>query len=120
MDMGFIGPPFTWRKFFSDGHTIWERLDRSFANSDWLLCFRGSTTHHLNSSTSNHSPLLILPDGLESTIPSKLFRFKEIWLVEKGCIDIVQFEWSKHKGSNPASGIVSKIEKCGKALQQWS
>jgi len=34
MDMGFASPPFTWKKFFSDGHNIWERLDRSFANSD--------------------------------------------------------------------------------------
>jgi len=76
--------------------------------------------HHLNSSTSDHSPLLILPDGLESAIPSKLFCFKEKWLVEKGCIDIVQFEWSKHNGFNPANGIFSKIEKCGKVLQQWS
>lgn len=28
MDLGFIGPKFTWCKKFDNGHSIWERLDR--------------------------------------------------------------------------------------------
>ena len=28
MDLGFIGPKFTWCNNFDNGHSIWERLDQ--------------------------------------------------------------------------------------------
>lgn len=34
LDMGYKGHPFTWKKFFSDGRTIVERLDRCLANNE--------------------------------------------------------------------------------------
>lgn len=55
LDMGFTRHPFTWI-FFSDGRTIGERLDRSLVNNEWMIWFGGSTVHHLNCSTSDHSP----------------------------------------------------------------
>ena len=95
IDMGYKGIPFTWKKLYRDGHLIWERLDRSMATSDWLTRFGGSSVHHLTCSTSNHSPLLILPEVLVTTIPKKPFHFEEIWLVEKGCSNTVKSEWGK-------------------------
>ena len=44
--------------------------------------------HHLNCSTSDHSPLWILPEILDPTIQEKPFWFEEMWLAKKGCIDI--------------------------------
>ena len=118
--MVFKGSSFTWEKNFSDGHSIWERLDRSLANNNWLIQFGGSTIHHLNNNTSDHSTLWILADGLEPVNPTKPFCFKEMWLAEKVCSNTIKYEWSKHKISNLATGIVHKIKECGKALQQWS
>ena len=93
--------------FFSrNGDSIWERLDKSFANNDWLICFGGSSVYHLTCNTSNHSPLWILPKTLDITIQDKPFQFKEMWLVEKGCTDTVQSEWNKHRIENNATGIV--------------
>ena len=43
-----------------------------------------------------------------------------MWLAEKGCTNIVQSEWNKHRVDNNAEGIVPKIELCGLALKKWS
>lgn len=85
IDIGFKGKPFTWKKYFRDGQIIWERLDRSLAKNEWLLRFGRSTVHHLTCSTSNHCPLLILPEMVEPANPEKPFRYEEMWLAEKGC-----------------------------------
>lgn len=48
LDLGFIGPQFTWQKHFGDGHSVWERLDWAFANNDWFLKFTRTKKHYLN------------------------------------------------------------------------
>ena len=67
LDLGLSGSQFTWHKHFSNGHSIWERLDRCLANNDWLIKFAGSKVHHLHCSTSDHNPLWIVLDGIETT-----------------------------------------------------
>ena len=67
LDLGLSGSQFTWQKHFSNGHSIWERLDRCLANNDWLIKFAGSKVHHLHCSTSDHNPLWIVLDGIETT-----------------------------------------------------
>ena len=34
MNLGFAGSQFTWKKHFSNGHSVWERLDRGLANNE--------------------------------------------------------------------------------------
>ena len=46
MDLGFVGPMFTWYKHFKD-YTIWERLDRSMATNDWFSMFPNTKAYHL-------------------------------------------------------------------------
>ena len=121
LDMGYKGNPFTWKKFFSDGRTIAELLDRCLATNEWLVRFGGSMVHHLTCSTSDHSPLWIIPENLEVATLEKPFRFEEMWLVEKGCLDTIKAEWVKCKNNiNGPSSIVKRIEDYGKALTKWS
>ena len=68
MDLGFIGPNFTWAKHYNDGHSIWERLDRGLASNPWFLRFPGTQVHHLSCLSFDHCPLFINPSGIE--IPS--------------------------------------------------
>ena len=114
IDMGFRGYQ------FRDGNSTWERLDRSLANSEWLARFGGSKVHHLNCSTSDHSPLLIIPKPVDFVIPSKPFRFEEMWLTDKGCAQTIKAVWEKRRATNQNSGIVSKIDDYGMALKKWS
>ena len=85
IDLGFKGNPFTWKKYFRDGQTLWERLDRGLANNKWLLRYGGTAVHHLTCSTLEHCPLFIEPEMVEPTNPEKPFHFEEVWLAEKGC-----------------------------------
>ena len=57
LDMGYKGHPFTWKKFFNDGQTIAERLDRCLVNNEWLVRFGGSTVHHLTCNTESLTPV---------------------------------------------------------------
>ena len=57
IDLGFVGSQFTWQKHFTDGHSIWERLDRALVNNEWMLRFVDSRVHHLSVIFSDHSPL---------------------------------------------------------------
>ena len=120
IDLGFKGNPFTSKKYFKDGQTLWERLDRGLANNEWLLRYEGTTVHHLTCSTSDHCPLFIEPEVVVPTNLEKPFRFEKMWLADKGCSDTVRQVWSKQSNRDIASGIVPKIENCGKALKKWS
>ena len=64
MDLGFIGPKFTWSRHYTNGHSIWKRLDRGLATNLWFLRFLGARVHHLPCLSSNHCPLLINPTGI--------------------------------------------------------
>jgi len=65
IDLGFVGSQFTWQKHFTDGHSIWKRLDKALANNEWMLRFVDSRVHHLSAISSNYNPLWIMPKSLE-------------------------------------------------------
>ena len=80
MDLGFIGPNFTWSKHYTGGHSIWERLDRGLATNQWFMKYPGTQVFHLPCLSSNLYPLLINLTGIETPSYKKPFRFEEMWL----------------------------------------
>lgn len=71
VDLGFVGPKYTWSKHFEDDHLIWERLDRGMATNSWFLTFPlGTRVNHLSCNPSDHLPLSINLSGLEN-LPKK-------------------------------------------------
>ena len=116
MDLGFIGSQFTWSKHFEDGHSIWERLDKGLANSSWFLKFPGSRVHHLHCSLSDHLPFLINLSGLNQVPRKKKFKFKEMWLVDNRCAEIIEASWHSRLYQFGDDAILKKVEKCGKEL----
>ena len=86
MDLDFVGSKFTWFKNFSSGIFMWERLDRAVGTLD---CFdKYPTTKVMECSLSEHKPLLIYPCGAPMKF-NKPWHFKQIWLEDEGCHDIV-------------------------------
>lgn len=65
LDLGFVGPKFTWSRYYVDGHSIWERLDKGLATNSWFLKFLGTWVQHLRSDSSDHCPLLINPTSID-------------------------------------------------------
>ena len=96
IDLGFVGPQFTWCKHYAAGHLVWERLNRGLANYEWFARFSGERVHHLHSDSSDHRPILIIPIGLEVDRKKKNFRFEEMWLSNKGCSNTVEAVWLSH------------------------
>ncbi|XP_075633948.1 uncharacterized protein LOC142606496 [Castanea sativa] len=115
IDLGFEGSKFTWSKHFTDGHLVWERLDRGLGNSEFLIRFPGTRVSHLSCMSSDHAPLLIDLTGLESPPRKKVFRFEEMWLSNTRCGEIVEAVWRNGEDDD----TMKKIEKCSKALEEW-
>lgn len=90
LDVGFVGSLYAWQKHFADGHSIWEVLDRGLATNDWLMKFFGTRIHHIFFDSLDHCPLWIVLDGLEVATATKPFRFKEMWLSDPRCSNVVE------------------------------
>ena len=120
MDLGFVGNHFTWSKHFVDGHSIWERLDRGVVNHSGFLKFPGTIVHHLQSTLSDHCPLLINLSGLETPPRKRIFRFEEMWLSDKQCAEPVEASWSSYSHGHNDSDILKRVENCGRDLQWWN
>ncbi|XP_060965523.1 uncharacterized protein LOC133034453 [Cannabis sativa] len=58
-DMEMHGHPFTWEKSRDSPSWIGARLDRALVNNDWLSIFPTAQLTNLESSPSDHSPLLL-------------------------------------------------------------
>lgn len=124
MDLGFVGPRFTWARYFWDGRSIWERLDRGLATNSFFLKFPGTHVHHLRCFSSHHSPLLINLSGLDPPLGKKRFQFEEMWLFDDRCGETVEASW-RVVGDGNLSGtlgtlVFKKVEKCGKDLEWWN
>lgn len=77
VDLGYTGPDFTWHGR-QGGEMVWERLDRSVVNSEWLAKFPIGQVHHLNSFTFDHYPILVslVSNGERQRLKRKPFQFE--------------------------------------------
>lgn len=120
LDLDYEASPYTWQKHFSNGHSLWERLDRGLATNDWLMKFPKMRIIHLSSDSSNHCPLWIVPDGLDVATTTKPFRFEEMWLSDPSSSNVVEVVGSSNTITDPSTKIMRKIKKCGTELKRWS
>ena len=120
MDLGYFGTKFTWSKHFSNGQSVWERLDRAFCTNEWLQRFTDTKVIHLSCTTSDHILVWIVPSGIDPPPLSKPFRFEEVWLTAEGCGKTIELAWRTPCHSQIGTMVMKKIEKCGSELTQWS
>ena len=120
MDLGYVGPKFTWARHFENGNSIWEGLDRGLATNSWFLKFPGTRVYHLHFNSSDHIPLHIIFLGLDPPKRKKVFWFEEMWLPNPGCSEIVEAVWHSFGVTESNEGILHKVEKCGRDLSWWN
>ena len=120
MDLGYVGPKFTWAKHYVDGHSIRTRLDRCMATNSWLQKFPRTRVHHLNCMSSDHSPLLINLSGMPELRKKRCFRFEEMWLSDPTCGDMVEEVWCSIRDSNPSLAILEKVASYERELTWWN
>ena len=93
MDMGFLGPRFTWTNFRNLSDLIQERLDRGFCNASWSLLYLEATIEHLTRINSNHCPIMIKLEKPLGIGLSRPFKFQPGWLSHPNFNMIVRDAW---------------------------
>lgn len=63
--LGYMGQKFTKCKRLAGGITLWERLDRAVADSEWISLFPGTKFIYLECGFSDHKPIIIHPDDIQ-------------------------------------------------------
>ncbi|KAL5831677.1 hypothetical protein ACOSQ4_017031 [Xanthoceras sorbifolium] len=115
VDMGFLGPKFTWMNKRGVGEEIWVRLDRALCTIDWRITFAEGLIKHLPRINSDHCPLFLKLHS--SQIPRgtfKPFRFEAMWLKDKRFKEFIRGNWDLEGDVN------DKISRLTTALQVWN
>ncbi|KAK4731156.1 hypothetical protein R3W88_024144 [Solanum pinnatisectum] len=101
IDMGYKGGKYTWlnKRFNNRSSLIFERLDRFFANEEWLHKFPDAQVHHLPRIHSDHCPLLLSVLQNSPRKRNKLFRFESIWTTHTDLRNIVLGSWEGKRTS---------------------
>lgn len=105
IDLGHIGPAYTWSNYQQGHANISERLDRGLASLPWTLHNPAAAVFHLPRFNSDHLPILIRP----KQPPKKhkpTFRVENWWASREGfkevCVAAAQqggSDWSKVRDS---------------------
>ncbi|XP_024172126.1 uncharacterized protein LOC112178168 [Rosa chinensis] len=116
IDMGFVGPRFTWSNRFTE-----ERMDRACQNVQWRELYLFSRCITLPLSRSDHCPILIevSPEPAIRTRTPKLFRFGEMWLQHMDCLNVVQQGWMLATIGELMMQVGRKIKQTVKLLLHW-
>lgn len=80
VDLGYIGPDYTWMCSPNSAETLWERLDRAVSNISWRTSFPEAYIRHLPRLHSEHNPLhLTLTSRMHPRQLPKHFRYQTMW-----------------------------------------
>ena len=80
IDLGFLGPKYTWSNLRQISNLILERIDRCFANPSWRILFPEASVTHLPRVFSDHCLVLLELIRPPTAILNKPFRFQTMWL----------------------------------------
>ncbi|GAV70297.1 hypothetical protein CFOL_v3_13795 [Cephalotus follicularis] len=114
VDLGFVGPKFSWSNLQSLSRLIMERLDRALANTNWKVLFPNNMVSNLSRMSSNHCPILMDTNSKDSP-PPRRFRFESMWLSHSNFQTVVSSSWGPFNDSP-----VQAIQACANALSSWN
>ncbi|XP_070040957.1 uncharacterized protein [Nicotiana tomentosiformis] len=100
VDLGFVGPRFTWCNNWRARKRIWKRLDRVFVNDLWAQLFQINMVKYLARTGSDHRPLLIKCQK-EPQAGIKYFKFLDLWAEQPSFMNLVEEIWSIQVPGNP-------------------
>ncbi|GKV50604.1 hypothetical protein SLEP1_g57307 [Rubroshorea leprosula] len=89
---------------------IRERLDRAWANPDWKLIFPESAVFHLPRTHSDHCPILLDLNPIQSRHGSRPFRLEKFWVDHPEFQLLVQQIWSDYN-SNTSNCLQQTMQK---------
>ncbi|KAK1393063.1 hypothetical protein POM88_012119 [Heracleum sosnowskyi] len=79
-------PSFRLTGIYGTNKWVEIRLDRAIATSSWMHLFKDARLINLEASTSDHSPILLVPMAVDGLPRVRKQKFENAWLREPVCI----------------------------------
>ncbi|XP_031099673.1 uncharacterized protein LOC116003873 [Ipomoea triloba] len=92
-----------------------EKLDRILITDTWLSLFEGAKACSLISPYSNHLPILITPEVVNTVRRRRRFCFDNMWLKEVNYREMVKHSWDKTIGMD----VLLRITVCSQDIWRW-
>ena len=114
-DLDLTGHQFTWGK--SRGSRSWKKikLDKVMVNSKWWDVFQSAQLFNLKITVSDHSPIFMGPEEVQSYNYVRHFYFENSWLTDSTCVDLARENWN----IGLSSSVQQKLERCKIVLYDW-
>ncbi|XP_058788236.1 uncharacterized protein LOC131662466 [Vicia villosa] len=116
IDIALEGYQYTWVRSRGSAHMVEERLDRAMATTEWLDLFLQVSLKNLMAAHSDHNPILLSCDILQSYAYRRKFRFENSWLQEQDIDDVVHEGWLNGGNIN----VEGRLVNCANSLEVWS
>uniref|UniRef100_A0A2N9H6E1 CCHC-type domain-containing protein n=1 Tax=Fagus sylvatica TaxID=28930 RepID=A0A2N9H6E1_FAGSY len=113
------GLPFTWMNKRQGDDFVMEKLDRAFANTEWMEHFPHTVVRNLPIIRSDHGPI-ILDTDLPQQFRHRPFRFEWMWTTHPDCATIINSAWSKTHTGSYAYIFGKKLTTVRDALRRWN
>ncbi|KAF7814696.1 ribonuclease H [Senna tora] len=119
IDLPTTGNWFTWTNGRQGDDLVWERIDKTFSNTNWLHLFPETWVEVLPVAASGHSPLVI---HVQRAHPSKQysFKFELMWLQHPQFQEIIRSNWLPTNSGSRAMQVNSKLNSITKKIAQWN
>lgn len=115
LDLGFVGPKYTWEKSRGKENWVQERLDRGLATQQWRNLFPTAEVRVLEVATSDHLPLHLHLKKQIYVQKRKRFRFENVWVKDQDCLNLVKTSWEHTAGRE----ILDKLSYVTLCIEEW-
>lgn len=96
-------------------------MDRALVNDSWSLKFEGAVLKHLGYARSDHRPILMDTETLETHEGSgeRVLRFEAKWLKESNFCDVAHGAWDLASSREQLGDLASKLAFVHTQLHHW-
>ncbi|XP_074337072.1 uncharacterized protein LOC141674252 [Apium graveolens] len=115
LDLGYEGEQFNWERFRGTDRWVVERLDKGFANKEWIELFPNAIVQVHEVSTSDHKPLSLQLNRQVYMPKGHRFQFENMWIHEAECRGIIQDCWDEAEDQS----LMEKLGKYCLKLEEW-
>ena len=103
MDLGFVGPKYTWTNKRQLVNLILEQIDRCFTNPLWRALYPEAVVTHLPRIYSDHHLVLIELFNPNPDRANRPFHFQSMWLLHPDFSRVVREAWPEGRPLNLAT-----------------